>query len=50
MSGVPVDSPASPIAVRPTLERVGAQRLGQRHSQGPKQVLGVAPMQAICEE
>jgi hypothetical protein len=29
---------------------VGAQRRGQRHSQGPKQVLGVAPMQAICEE
>jgi hypothetical protein len=28
----------------------GAQRRGQKHSQGPKQVLGAAPMQAICEE
>jgi hypothetical protein len=32
------------------IERIGAQRRGQKHSQGPKQVLGVAPMQAICEE
>ena len=27
-----------------------AQRRGQKHSQAPKQVLGVAPLQASCEE
>jgi hypothetical protein len=29
---------------------VGGQRRGQRQSQAPKQVLGVPPLQAICEE
>jgi hypothetical protein len=43
-------SPRIAIAVRPTSERVDAQRRVQKHSQGPKQVLGVPPLQAICEE
>jgi hypothetical protein len=50
MRGVHSTHPASPIAVRATSERVATQRQGQKHSQGPKQALGVAPVQAICEE
>ena len=43
-----VDELVQHVAARPTLERVDVQR--QKHSQGPKQVLGVPPLQAICEE
>ena len=50
MSGVQSPHPESPIAVRPTAKRAGAQWQAQKHNQGPKQVLGVAPMQAVCEE
>ena len=39
-----------PVAQRPNSERVGDKWRGQMHSQGPKQVLGVAPLQAICVE
>ena len=50
MSSAQSPHPESPIAGRPTSKRAGAQRRAQKHNQGPKQVLGVAPIQASCEE
>jgi hypothetical protein len=43
-----VDELGQHVAARPIAEGVDVQC--QKHSQGPKQVLGVPPLQAICEE